>query len=246
MRRADVTVRPNSLLVSYRLLVILRCAHCNVWLKKKCCHVFHISTCKNTFFKVSKKKLNFEKPKTPCFGRKVAATMRVGRGGVEGSLVWGSSYPLLPNPKLVWWEPERCGPEGWRLEGRGPEGGEPTISRFFSLSRSHFRSFSFSGGLLVEFWWCLKRRDPQVCTFGVLGLSCEAPDLQKTPKKIKREDPERERAKFWAVRRRRVQRRRSGAGVWRRGVRRMEFGGGGFCGGGVRRREAPAEEIKKK
>ena len=34
--------------------------------------------------------------------------------------------------------------------------------------------FSFlSGGLLVEFWWCLKRRDPQMCTFGVLGLSCE-------------------------------------------------------------------------
>ena len=25
------------------------------------------------------------------------------------------------------------------------------------------------GGLLVEFWWCLKRRDPQMCTFGLSG-----------------------------------------------------------------------------
>ena len=35
-----------------------------------------------------------------------------------------------------------------------------------SLSRSHFRSFS--GSLLVEFWWCLKRRC-QLCTFGLTG-----------------------------------------------------------------------------
>ena len=44
-RRADVTVRPCSLLVLYSLLVILRCAHCCVGLKKRCCHVFHITTC---------------------------------------------------------------------------------------------------------------------------------------------------------------------------------------------------------
>ena len=54
---------------------------------------------------------------------------------------------------------------------RGPQ----NFALFFDLFRSHFRSFSLSGGLLVEFWWCLKRRDPQMCTFGVLGLSCEAP-----------------------------------------------------------------------
>ena len=30
-------------------------------------------------------------------------------------------------------------------------------------------------GLLVEFWWCLKRRSPEMCTFGVLWLLCEAP-----------------------------------------------------------------------
>ena len=27
-------------------------------------------------------------------------------------------------------------------------------------SLCHFRSFSLSGFLVVEFWWCLKRRDP--------------------------------------------------------------------------------------
>ena len=31
------------------------------------------------------------------------------------------------------------------------------------------------GGLLVEFWWCLKRRGPEMRTFGALGLSCETP-----------------------------------------------------------------------
>ena len=45
----------------------------------------------------------------------------------------------------------------------------PKTFVLFSLSRSHFRSFSLSGGLLVEFWWCLKRRDTQMCTFGLSG-----------------------------------------------------------------------------
>ena len=31
----------------------------------------------------------------------------------------------------------------------------------------------------MEFWWCLKRQDPQRCTFGVLGLSCETPAKKK-------------------------------------------------------------------
>ena len=46
---------------------------------------------------------------------------------------------------------------------------------FPSPASLHFRSFSLSGGLLVEFWWCLKHRGPEMCTFGVLRLSCEAP-----------------------------------------------------------------------
>ena len=34
-------------------------------------------------------------------------------------------------------------------------------------------------GPSVEFWWCLKRPGPEMCTFGVLGLSCEAPAAPK-------------------------------------------------------------------
>ena len=60
-----------------------------------------------------------------------------------------------------------------------PSAGPPKISLFFFPSPApicaFFFSLSLSGGPLVEFWWCLKRRDPQMCTFGVLGLSCEAP-----------------------------------------------------------------------
>ena len=33
---------------------------------------------------------------------------------------------------------------------------------FFPLSRPQFRSFCLSGYLLVEFWWCLKRRGTEM------------------------------------------------------------------------------------
>ena len=57
--------------------------------------------------------------------------------------------------------PRRVGPEGWP-------------SAFFPLP-PQFSFFLLSlGGPFVEFWWCLKRRCPEMCTFGVLG-SCEAP-----------------------------------------------------------------------
>ena len=48
-----------------------------------------------------------------------------------------------------------------------------------------FLSLSLSlGCLLVEFWWCLKRRGAQMCTFGVLWLSCEAPPVPKHKRHI--------------------------------------------------------------
>ena len=44
---------------------------------------------------------------------------------------------------------------------------------FFSFLPPQFSFFFPSlGGPSVEFWWCLKRRGPEKCTFGVLGLSC--------------------------------------------------------------------------
>ena len=69
------------------------------------------------------------------------------------------------------------GPKGWGPEGVGARrGGGPKISRFFFSLPPEISFFCLSlGGLLVEFWWCLKRRDAQMCAFGVLWLSCEAP-----------------------------------------------------------------------
>ena len=76
--------------------------------------------------------------------------------------------------------PRRVGPEGWGPKGGAPKGGPRRVGgqnfALFSLSHHNFLSFlPFFVGLLVEFWWCLKRRDPLMCTFGVLGLSCETP-----------------------------------------------------------------------
>ena len=57
-------------------------------------------------------------------------------------------------------------PEGW---------GVHNFALFFRLL-PQFSFFLLSlGGPSVEFWGCLKRRDPEMCTFGVLRLSCEAP-----------------------------------------------------------------------
>ena len=58
-------------------------------------------------------------------------------------------------------------------------GGEPKISRFFFLSPAEISFCLLSGGPLVEFWWCLKRRGAQMCAFGVLWLLCEAPAAPK-------------------------------------------------------------------
>ena len=118
--------------------------------------------------------------------------------GPEG---WGAK----PRKVRLW------GPEGWGLEQWGPK-----ISRFFfSLSRHIFFFFPSLLVCFVEFW-CLKRRDAQMCAFGVLWLSCEVPaarsggaagvphDNQRAPTctyerpslhttKIQREDPQREK-----------------------------------------------------
>ena len=71
------------------------------------------------------------------------------------------------------------GPNPEKVEapkGGAPNVGGPKFRVFFSLSRHSFLFFFHSLlGFLVEFWWCLKRRDPQMCTFGVLGLSCASP-----------------------------------------------------------------------
>ena len=77
--------------------------------------------------------------------------------------------------------PKGGGPKGGGPKGGGPKGGGPkgggaqNFALFFPLLPQNSFFSSLSGGLLVEFWWCLKRRGAQMCTFGVLWLSCEAP-----------------------------------------------------------------------
>ena len=56
----------------------------------------------------------------------------------------------------------QCPGESGAPKGGGPKGGGPKKSKSWWSSR----------GILVVF---LKRRGPEMCTFGVLGLSCEAP-----------------------------------------------------------------------
>ena len=59
---------------------------------------------------------------------------------------------------------------------RVPKGGRLQIWRFFFFPLPPSSSFFISlCGFFVEFWWCL------MCTFGVLGLSCETPPDPKPP-----------------------------------------------------------------
>ena len=86
----------------------------------------------------------------------------VGCGLLLGVLVW--LRPTLAKPTLAN-NPETLGPEGWDPEGWGAQ----NFSFFFPLPP--FRSFCVSR-ILVVF---LKRRGPEMCTLGVLELSCGAP-----------------------------------------------------------------------
>ena len=98
--------------------------------------------------------------------------------GKKGRKIWAVRRRRVP----------RRGPEGRKggapgllaPKGGGSKGAGPNLERVgprrvggakfraFSPSRSHCRSFSHAGGLLVVFWWCLKRQC-QLCTFGLTG-----------------------------------------------------------------------------
>ena len=87
------------------------------------------------------------------------------------------------------WGPKRGGPKprksgapkggaqkGGAQKGGAPKGGGPKILRFFfPPPATIFILLFLSWGPFVEFWWCLKRRGLEMCTFGVLGLSCASP-----------------------------------------------------------------------
>ena len=85
-------------------------------------------------------------------------------------------YHFWPRPLLAqttFWLFPVCAKVERRIVGPRRVGAQIFALFFFPLL-PHFSFFLPSlGGLLVEFWWCLKRQDPEMCTFGVLGLSCE-------------------------------------------------------------------------
>ena len=83
-----------------------------------------------------------------------------------------------PIPTLAKPAPKGGGREGWGREGWGAQ----NFALFFPLSRSIFALFVSllvsSRGILVVF----SKAGPQMCTFGVLGLSCEAPAATNPPR----------------------------------------------------------------
>ena len=110
---------------------------------------------------------NPEKVRAPkLWGPEVVGPRRVGPRRVG---------PRRVGPRRV--GPRRVGPRRVGPRRVGPRTvGAQNFALFFSLSRHSFSFFSPS--LLVffvEFWWCLKRWGAQMCTFGVLGLSCASP-----------------------------------------------------------------------
>ena len=72
---------------------------------------------------------------------------------------------LIVQVFFVCFELTRVGGEGWGHGHKkwGPEGWGPKFRAFFFLvpPKNSFFS-SVSGGLLVQFWWCLKRREAQM------------------------------------------------------------------------------------
>ena len=83
--------------------------------------------------------------------------------------------------------PKGGAPKGGAPKGGAPKGAGPKFSRFFFSSPAakfvlFFPLWGSSRGILVGF---LKRRGPDMCTFGVLGLSCEAPAAPKPPVGVK-------------------------------------------------------------
>ena len=87
-----------------------------------------------------------------------------------------------PSPPTPWKRPTLANPflaKPFRqIDGGAPKGGGPTFRAcFFHLPPQFSFFFSLSLSLGVFSWnfgGVLKRRDPQMCTFGALRVSCEA------------------------------------------------------------------------
>ena len=78
---------------------------------------------------------------------------------------------LNPQPQTLNPQPSTLNPQP-KPQTLNPN--RPKFRAFFPLP-PQFSFFLLSlGGPFVEFWWCFEGRVPEMCTFEVLGLSCEA------------------------------------------------------------------------
>ena len=136
------------------------------------CVVFDFFQKQKIFHIFKKKKLNFENPKQHLLVER-SPPREGGEGGVRAVRAVSVGAPV--HSGLV--RGGCLGESGWEaVQVVAPKGGEPGISHFFPLSSHKFLSFfPLFRGLLVEFWWRLKRWGLEMCMSGVLGLSCEAP-----------------------------------------------------------------------
>ena len=93
------------------------------------------------------------------------------------------------------WSPEGWSPEGWSPEGWSPEGwGAQNFALFFPSPATKFFLFFPLYSLLVEFWWCLKRRRPSnVHVWSSRAVVCEPrrPGLVGPPGHTTTREPER-------------------------------------------------------
>ena len=147
---------------------------------------------------------------------------------------------------------EGCGPKGGATMG----GGGPKFRAFFISPAAKFVLFFPLWGSSVEFWWCLKRRDAQMCAVGVLWLFCEAPAahlsvpaLQTPPKFNEKTPPEREERKKFPAGERKKERnfgRSRRRAVRRRGVRGRAVRRGRVRGRGPKILNTPTAHTGRK
>ena len=91
----------------------------------------------------------------------------------------GRLWPTLAKPAPMGGAPMGGGPKPRKSgaqKGGAQKGGGPNILRFFFPFPPPFRCFCVSLGVFSwNFGGVLKRRCPELCMFGVLGLSCASP-----------------------------------------------------------------------
>ena len=115
----------------------------------------------------------FGHPDLTNFGQSNLGHSISGSGVCHGPKGWAQTQKK--------WSPEGWGPKGAAPKG-GPEGwGAQNFALFFPSPTTNFALFISLCVFSWSFGGVWKRRGRQMCTFGVLGLLCEAPAAPKPP-----------------------------------------------------------------